>query len=459
VRTAERPAAVAALEALPDDAPLRALFERTPGPPSEAARLLLLRVRLLRGEDDAAVALFRERLAEVDGDAGLGFPPVRVAEVDGEEDGLAPAAGDAPSSDAFASGLRAWLAPFREAQKTALVAGEAREALERHALRAPGSAEAAALALDLAPTGIGKARALERLERAWRLGDLHPAAIGPIAEAAARVPEADGERWIARLGGGTGFEATVSRARRLARLRRPAEAAAALARSRSTWTAVQEVRAFDLWRTLGAEAVEGAPAEWVAARAFWAGPAADPGAALRAHLRAHPLDVRAARAALRTAAPGDPDAMTLAGRAIAQPWASELVESWRDDRLLDLRAARALWPAAPRAARSRLGDLEPTLASDLERRRLPSAEARAALADALRVLAAAGDAASSASALSALEDQAPAEARTLRGEVAALAPAERPRPFRLAEGRPEPWRPRDLDWAAVESQLDAEGVR
>jgi hypothetical protein len=39
------------------------------------------------------------------------------------------------------------------------------------------------------------------------------------------------------------------------------------------------------------------------------------------------------------------------------------------------------------------------------------------------------------------------------------APPGPPPSYRLVDGKPAPWRPRDLDWSAVEAVLDAEGVR
>ena len=111
------------------------------------------------------------------------------------------------------------------------------------------------------------------------------------------------------------------------------------------------------------------------------------------------------------------------------------------------------------AARSALGGFDPSLAADLDRRRLPAAEVKAALADVARVSAASGDTAAVDAALAAFEDRAPADARALRAQVRAGAPVAPPRPYRLLDGRPEPWRPRDLDWSAVEVLLDREGVR
>jgi hypothetical protein len=465
LRPGDRRAAFDALEALPDDAKLQALLTRTPEPPSESARLLLVRVRLMRSEDEKARALFRDRLAELDTTGGLGFTPVAVSEGGGDEDAdtgeVAPPY-RAGAADPFAAGLRAWLAPFREAKKTALVAEDARAAVEHRALTHPWSPAAWALALDLATAEPERGRALQQLERAWRLGDLDASVLAPVVEAATRVSPAEGERWLARLGDGTSFDDAATRARIVASLGRGADAASGLARARraGSWTGIEEVKAFDLWRSLATPApTPDAPEPWAVARRFWTRAAADPGADLGLHLRAHPLDLRAARAALRTVAPGDPDAMELARRALEPPAAPTLGDTWGDSRVLALRAARALGPAYPAAARAALGAFDPSLAVDLDRRRLPAAEVRGALADVARLSAGAGDAAAAETALAAFEDRAPGDVRALRVEVRKAVPVAPPLPYRVHDGRPEPWRPRDLDWSTVEALLDREGER
>jgi hypothetical protein len=95
-------------------------------------------------------------------------------------------------------------------------------------------------------------------------------------------------------------------------------------------------------------------------------------------------------------------------------------------------------------------------AQDLTRRRMPRASVDATLADLARVLLRTGDRASDAL-LALLEDRNPGLARSLRAE-----PRDTPapvRPFRIADGKPAPWRPQDLDWAAVTTALAAEGQR
>ena len=468
LRPGERREAVAALDALPDDARLAALVGRA-AEPSEDAQLLLLRARLLKGDDERARSAFLARLAQLEGGTGLSFVPVTATssdELGSEEDAEAPEDGAAEAAaDPFVAGVRAWVAPFREARKLALVAAPAREAVRRRTAQDPRNVSAWSLELELAATPAEGAATLANLERAWRMGDLEATALEPVVEAAAKLAPAEAERWLPRLATGPAFDSAAAHARLLARLGRKPEAAHWLTdmRARSAWTAVQEVRAFDLWRTLAPEAAagkSGGPEAWVAARAFWTRPAGAIGADLAAHLLAHPLDLRAGRAALRTVGPLEATAAALATRALQQPAMDELGQPWLDAQLLRLRAARALLPAAPAAARVALGDVDAGLARELERRRMPSAEVRAATADIARVLSVGGNAASADVAVSALEDRDPAAARALRAELQRLrAPVAPPPPYRLASGRPEPWRPRDLDWPTLQAVLDAEGVR
>ncbi|MGE5125381.1 MAG: hypothetical protein ACM3PV_03760, partial [Betaproteobacteria bacterium] len=480
VRPGERREAIAALTALPDDGPLGALLARETALSSEAW-LLRLRVHLLRGEDAQARQLLLDRIASAEAGGGLAFTPVPVSSGDellaGEDEadetsGHADEATDRTyePADPLLAGLRSGLAPFRETGRLGLVEDAAREALLRRAAANPRAVAAWALALDLARAPETRASVLAELERAWRLGDLDAEALAPIVAAAGRVSPADAQRWLARLAAGPGLDSAGARARLLAGLGRKPDAARFLceARSAGAWTAADETRAFDLWRTLApAEAApdaggaQAAPLAWAAARPFWTRPAAQITADLAAHLRAHPLDVRAARAALRTAATADPDAMALAARALRQAegdWGTDV-------QLLRLRAARAWLPASPAAARRALGARSPGLARELERRRLPASEVRAALSDVARMLTAAseaaappGDAAEVEAALAALEDRDAKAAGSLRAELRRLASPVAARPYRLANGRPEPWRPMDLDWPALRMVLDAEGA-
>ncbi|MFN8092016.1 MAG: hypothetical protein U0599_07325 [Vicinamibacteria bacterium] len=192
VRTGERRAAVAAVDALPDDAARCGSWPATPARRTRP-RGSSSCARRSRGDDAKAVALFRARLAELRGGNGLSFAPVQVSSSsEGEEaegDFEAPDAegeGETPAADPLVTGLRAWLEPFRDAKKTALVAAAASEALPVTGGAARPSPAAWALAVDLAPSAEARAAALARVERAWRLGDLSPS-LAPVAESAADV--------------------------------------------------------------------------------------------------------------------------------------------------------------------------------------------------------------------------------------------------------------------------------
>ncbi len=475
VRLDERSDAVAALDALPDITRLLALVAREGASPAEPTRLLLARVHLLRGDDDAARALLEDRLALLEDASRLGFAPVTPA---AESSGLEGERADgatfeeatepelpAPGGDAFVETLRSWLAPFRDAKKQALVDASVRAALRHRVESIPGSADAWALALDLTGSAEERVSVLAGLERAWRLGDLDAAALATLIASAGRVSPADADRWLSRLSPGFDYERVSARARLLSRLGRKADGARTLvaARARSSWTLVEEVKAFDLWRSLAPETETPpsvpAPPAWSAARVFWKRPPSRLGDDLAVYLHAHPLDLRVARVALRSVAPADPELMALAERAIEQPAMEALGQPFGDARFLHLRAARALLPLSPRAARSALGGQDHDLVRDLERRRMPAADVRAALADLARLQGGAEPAAADA-ALAALEDRSPSEGKELRAEIARLAARSGPpAPYRLLDGRPEPWRPRDLAWSVLETALDAEGVR
>jgi hypothetical protein len=489
VRPGERAEAIAAIEALPDDSRLATLLAREATLPAEAW-LLRVRVHLLRGEDEKARDLLLARIAASETGGGLSFTPVQVGTSGdelSEEEGEAEASGRGEPSaghayepaDPLVATLRTGLAPFREADRLPLVEDAAREALLRRTVAGPRNGAAWSLALDLARTSEARAAILAGLERAWRLGDLDAAALTPVVAAAGRVSSADADRWLGRLASAPGIDPVLARARLLAQLGRKPEAARFLAetRSRGAWNAADEIKAFDSWRFLApsssaqpaTKAADPTPGPWQAALTFWTRPAGSIGGELAAHLRAHPLDRRAARAALRSAAAAAPDLTALAARTLRQPSAEG--DGAADQSLLRLREARGWLPISAAAARRALGDRDTGLARELERRRLPASEVRSALADVARILASAspagatpapgprGDAAQAEAALAGLEDRDAAAARALRAELRKRAPGEPARTYRVASGRPEPWRPMDLDWTAVQIVVDAEGVQ
>jgi hypothetical protein len=97
----------------------------------------------------------------------------------------------------------------------------------------------------------------------------------------------------------------------------------------------------------------------------WTRKAGEVDSDLALHLRSHPFDVLAARAALRTVAPGEEATMRLAAAVLRDAPSGVLEDPTVDIELLNLRAARGLWRTW-RAA----------LSAGPERRRLWPAAAR-----------------------------------------------------------------------------------
>ncbi|HSB61826.1 MAG TPA: hypothetical protein VLI67_08910, partial [Vicinamibacteria bacterium] len=306
------------------------------------------------------------------------------------------------------------------------------------------------------------------LEQAWRRGDWSPEDLGPLADALARRAPAEAPRWLARWASPLSFDAVSRRAWILARLEDAPGAARVLveARGRSAWTLDEEVRAFDQWRAVApgersstSGSAPSGPASWQAARVFWTKKAGEVGTDLAAHLRAHPFDVLSARAALRTAAPGDPESMDLALQVLQQPAMASSADAWSDLAFLRVRAALGLPPSSARTSARATGTVDPaSLARELRRRRIPSAEIQGALAGVARIAARTGG--STEAAVAALEDLNREAAARLRAELRGLETAGGPpAPYRLDAGRPVPYRPRDLDWPVVSAALAAGSAR
>ncbi len=468
LRPGDRAAGLEALASLSDRSKLDALLAHDTEPTSEIVRLLRLRVHLMRGETDAGLRLLEERLAELRSNGAMTYAAVAPSETATDEEGLLETAGEAEAGeqDAFASTLLAWLGPFREVKQSDLAEGRVRDALavrrEMDTLGAAGWG----LAFELAPSAEARSTLAGELEQAWRRGAWRPESLGPLVESLARSEPAEASRWLGRWTLSPVFDGVSRRAGVLARLKDGVGAARVLAegRARSAWTVAEEVKAFDLWRRLptgtaapgGAKAAPSPPAPWIAARVFWSKKAGDVGADLAAHLRAHPYDALAARAALRTAAAGDPEAMRLAAEVLQQPAFDSLGD---DQAFLRLRTARGALPASSRWASNALGSMDPaSIARDLARRRISSAEIRGVLADVARIAARTGQ--RTEPAVAALEDTKPGEAAKLRAELREMEkPTSPPAPYRLDAGRPVPYRPRDLDWPVVAAALAAGGVR
>jgi hypothetical protein len=453
VSTEDRAAALEAIGALPDSAKLEALLARGEKPEDDVVRLLRLRVHLLRGEEDQALGLVDEVLRALD-TGTVTYSPAPLAEPADEEAEAAPES--EPAGDAVTARLRAYLAPFRERGRVSLAAGRVRQALRSRLRPGPATADTWALALELAPAGNERTALAAEMDRAFLRGDLRTDELAAAADAAARFLPAEAPRWLARVPPAYGFEAVAARARTLRRLGDRSGAARALsdARPRGAWTAAEEVRAFDLWRNVAppAPSRDEAPAAWVAARVFWTDKAADVGSKLAAHLRAHPFDVRAAPAALRSVSPADDDSARLAAAVLRESARDAGEDAGGDDSVLRVRAARGFLAGSPTAARTALGGIDARwLWGELRRRRFPAAEVQGALVDVARIER--GAERTDGRAMAVLEDLDPAAARALRAEP--REPGSGPWLYRIDAGRPAPWRPRDLDWSVLARALEA----
>ena len=411
------------------------------GDPGDGVRLLAVRIRLARGELDPALALLDAMLAAPD----AGAAPAAAAGAD-PADPAPPEGADADGSgpgprDPFAARLEAWLQPFREANQAQPAADRIRRLLARRREDGPVSAEAWRLAFQLAPAD----RALAQdLDAAWFRGEVAAPDLGRILEAAAG--SLDTRLWLARWPRTGSFEEARLRSAILARRKQPAEAARALldAREASLWSAREEVLGFDLWQRLG-------PAPQVPAPAYWTGALEAAGNGLEARLRAHPHDVLAARKAVASLAPADPDTMGRAALVLSQdrPWFQPRLEE--DLAILWLRGARACGCAA------RSWDAERFVPMLAERAFKP-AELNAALADLARIDAAAGDEPQARKLLAVLRERRADGLPALQAELE-RAFTGRAEPYRLADGKPLPIRPRDLTWAMLANVLAKEGVR
>src|SRR5262249_43327446 len=190
----ERAEGLAALSALPDSAKLEALLAQGP-PEDDTVRLLRIRVHLLRGENEGALALFDAMVREIDRGGAPAFAPPRLAEpADEETVEEAPVA----AADPQTARLRAFLAPFAAAGRAELVAARARALLRTRREPGPATADAWALALELCPAGDERSALLADLERAYLRGDLE-GQPWPVVNAIAHALPADLPRWLGRV--------------------------------------------------------------------------------------------------------------------------------------------------------------------------------------------------------------------------------------------------------------------
>lgn len=477
---AERAGALDALdEALnPGDAKPRIFAMLGAGAPSDDVnRLLALRLRLARNETAAALAQVDELLAELRQGPALAYaareaPP--VSEGSGEEGEGMPMEEPAPRAvedwtapDPLVDRLQAWRRPFLDARQTAAVDERFRKLLRERREEGPVSTAAWNLAFALQPAV--ETAALDReLDAAWFRGEVQPDQLGAMMDALAGALQAEASRWTARWPRQYTFGQAKARADVLAKLKKPAEACRLLAdaRRRTPWSEREEVLAFEQWRRLGAAsggegtpASERAPAAWTSAHAALSAKADASLGAFTARLKAVPTDILTARAALRSAAPLDPEAALRASLAASMARSHSGLDVDGDRELLKVRAARGLLAASPQAARHALGGLSAdTFLRLASERRLKTSEVNLALADLARIALRTGDEPQARRIAGLLGDRSAGAAKALRAEFAQEA-GRAVDSFRLENGRPAPIRPRDLAWSMIANVLTAEGVR
>jgi hypothetical protein len=128
-----------------------------------------------------------------------------------------------------------------------------------------------------------------------------------------------------------------------------------------------------------------------------------------------------------------------------------------DAALVQLRIARGLLAASPRAAATALASDDPRrIASDLVRRRLRRAEVDAALADVARIAGRTGEPVRAQTAIALLADRKSSAVKTLRAELRELEEPQAPQAFRVVNGAPLPYRPRDLTFSVLASAVATE---
>ncbi|MBI3130190.1 MAG: hypothetical protein HYZ13_02425 [Acidobacteria bacterium] len=426
----------------------------------DVADLLAVRVRLARGEAAAALALAEGMLAELRRGESLSFSvPERLVEGPEGEGGDEYQAPERPSAaDATVDRLRAWLKPFRDAKGAAPFEARIRTFLSGKRQEGITPLPAWKLAFELTPVAEAPALGLE-LEEAWFRGEVQAEELGALTETLATSLPDQAPRWLARWPRRHAFGTTAQRAAVLGVLKRPADGAKALfdGRRRAAWEAREEVQAFDAWRRMGAPVPvdEKPPQAWTEALPAWEGKAEAIVGPLGTRLKAHPLDVLSARAALRSPAAGDEDALLRAGLALGS---TSRRDGDGDQLLLRVRVARGLLPRSAEAANWALEGASPEgIGRLLVQRRFRTAEINGALADAARIARKVNSERGVQEALKILSDRNAPSVKALRAEL--LVPEGPPSAYRMVDGRPAPIRPRDLTWSLLANVIKAEGVR
>ncbi len=427
----------------------------------DVADLLAVRVHLARGEAAAALTLAEGMLAELRRGESLSYAVsdhLMESPEGGDEGDDYQAPERTSAGDATVDRLRIWLAPFREAKASAPVEARFRTFLTAKRQEGTTSLPAWKLAFELAPAteaaGLG-----QELEEAWFRGEVQAEELGSLTETLATSLPEQAPRWLARWPRRHAFGTTAQRAAILVALKRPADGAKALfdGRRRAAWEAREEVQAFDTWRRMGAPVPvdEKAPSVWSEALPAWEGKAEAVVVPLGARLKAHPLDVLSARAALRSPAAGDEDALLRAGQALGS---MSRRDGEGDQLLLRVRVARGLLSRSAEAANWALEGASPEgIGRLLVQRRFRTAEINGALADAARIARKVNSERGVQEALKVLSDRNAPNVKALRAEL--QVPEAPPSAYHLVDGRPAPIRPRDLTWSLLANVIKAEGVR
>lgn len=461
----DRARVIAAIAGLPDLAALEALPGEVGDP--HARQALMIRVRLVRGEDGLAVALFKSALASMQTPPTLAFRPISAtagAETpeEGDVESVRTDWGGEEQEDAAAPGpgtqwLRTLREPFVASGKSGLIEADVNTALDQTIEEQPHLLEFWGMRLEITEPAA-RAAIGERLSNAYRRGEVgawqHRDVVSHLVRYA---PELAGS-WIAQARPfWSAFGEVEKHADWLNRVGRKREAAIFMAEARGKvlFSRAEEIRAFDFWRrSIDAGAV--GPEAWKQALRFWReNPEAIAGS-LQTRLKDHPFDILSARAALRRPTPMAPQLAFLAARALRDVEDLGFIDTGGDTAFLRLRAARSL-VASPRAARTMAGFLSAESAAvDLTRRRFKAADIDAVLADVARIAAGNADRAEAGRALDLLADRRWSGARGLRAELASAAVEPPTVSHRVVGGRALLYRPRDLTFGLISQIVQAD---
>ncbi len=446
------------------------LFAVLVAQPEDSSKLLAVRMHLRKQQADKALALLDRMLSENQGRRSLTYAAVSyTAPSEGEDPATEEAMRSLPA-DGTISRLRAWLKTFREGGQGP--AAEARLRRVLATLRKDGALSMAAwkFTFELSLTEERTAL-LAELEAAWFRGEIDPALLWSLCETLAEQAPAETPRWLARWPRTQAANQARIAAKIQARLKDAGGATQSLmaSRTRNTWSMYDETAAFDLWRNLSQLAKPAAPkpsekpasgprvpATWLTARSFWTAKVETPLAPLAAHLKAHPFDGLAARAALRSLGGEDWDALL---RIQATLNLTRANDAGSDALVLNLRATRGQLPTSWRAARGAFQAPAPAaLARTLTSRRFKTSEVHAVLADLARIAQRAEDGVQVKAILALLSERKAPGLKALRDELAASAPPPLDT-FRRVNGRPTAIRPRDLTWGMLSALLKPEVSR